>query len=193
MKARSWAVAVAVALICAARAADAETAYVIEQLVVSVNSTPDGNGERVASIKSGDRVDVLERQDEQAHIRLGNGLEGWVKGGYLSNELPLQQRLAARGEELASARADVSRLESELATARTAAVHDAAPEAQNTTPSPTPVSNPPLFDSGSAAHAAPSWGLLIGTSVLALALGFLLGWRVLDRRIRRKYGGLKIY
>ena len=32
--------------------------------------------------------------------------------------------------------------------------------------------------------------LLIG---LALIAGFVLGWRMLDRRIRRKYGGLRIY
>jgi hypothetical protein len=37
------------------------------------------------------------------------------------------------------------------------------------------------------------WAWASGCSLIALALGFLLGWRALDRRIRRKYGGLKIY
>jgi hypothetical protein len=32
-----------------------------------------------------------------------------------------------------------------------------------------------------------------GITLLALALGFALGWRMLDRTIRKKYGGLKIY
>ncbi len=38
-----------------------------------------------------------------------------------------------------------------------------------------------------------AWGWLAVAAVLALATGFVLGWRVLDRRIRRKYGGLRIY
>jgi hypothetical protein len=34
----------------------------------------------------------------------------------------------------------------------------------------------------------------VGLSALAaLAVGFALGWRTLDRTIRKKYGGLKIY
>jgi hypothetical protein len=41
--------------------------------------------------------------------------------------------------------------------------------------------------------AKPSWVGVIACSLVALLLGFLAGWRVLDRRIRRKYGGLRIY
>lgn len=39
----------------------------------------------------------------------------------------------------------------------------------------------------------PTWEWVIGASAAALIVGFLLGWRTLDRRIRKKYGGLKIY
>jgi hypothetical protein len=34
---------------------------------------------------------------------------------------------------------------------------------------------------------------VLGTGVVMLIAGFALGWRTLDRRIRRKYGGLRIY
>ncbi|MGB8327311.1 MAG: hypothetical protein WCE48_07000, partial [Steroidobacteraceae bacterium] len=46
-----------------------------------------------------------------------------------------------------------------------------------------------------ATSARPSYGrpLVIAAALASLAIGFLLGWRTLDRRIRRKYGGLKIY
>ena len=44
-----------------------------------------------------------------------------------------------------------------------------------------------------AQPAGPAWGWLISVALLALAAGFVLGWRLLDRRIRRKYGGLRIY
>jgi len=34
---------------------------------------------------------------------------------------------------------------------------------------------------------------LIGAAVVMLLVGFIAGWTTLDRRIRQKYGGLKIY
>ena len=39
----------------------------------------------------------------------------------------------------------------------------------------------------------PTWEWVIGAAVVALIVGFMLGWRMLDRRIRKKYGGLRIY
>ena len=61
-----------------------------------------------------------------------------------------------------------------------------------------------LGDAAAAADAAPfasatlpelhaSWGWTAGAAVLGFAVGFLFGWRTLARRIRRKFGGLKIY
>ncbi len=45
----------------------------------------------------------------------------------------------------------------------------------------------PLFD------VQPSWKWVIGAALVALIIGFAIGWHTLDRRIRKKYGGLKIY
>jgi hypothetical protein len=39
----------------------------------------------------------------------------------------------------------------------------------------------------------PSWLVAFAVALLALGVGFALGWRMLDRRIRAKYGGLRIY
>jgi hypothetical protein len=39
----------------------------------------------------------------------------------------------------------------------------------------------------------PIWQWALGCCLLGLIGGFALGWRMLDRRIRRKYGGLRIY
>ena len=56
--------------------------------------------------------------------------------------------------------------------------------------------DPPIH-STAAAPAAPatptSWQGILGAGCAGLALGFLIGWRALDRRIRARYGGLKIY
>jgi hypothetical protein len=82
---------------------------------------------------------------------------------------------SAHEAEVAALRAEVNRLQSELDAERAAAV-PAPPE-----------------ETAAAASARSPWGWLAVTALLALAAGFLLGWRLLDRRIRRRYGGLRIY
>jgi hypothetical protein len=214
---RPWIAALAVA--CVAPSVHAETLYVIEQLVVSVNAAPDGSGERIAQIKSGDRVELLGRQDDQAQVRLPSGQEGWVKASYLSGSLPLQQQLNARSEELERARKEKTQLEADLAAARRAAsAANATSTAIAAAPSQAPAamvreaaapeapaapaagmtesisqSAPPLFAANPLMPARPSWLWALGSSLIALVVGFALGWRVLDRRIRAKYGGLRIY
>ena len=48
---------------------------------------------------------------------------------------------------------------------------------------------------GAQAESAPRrlWVWVSLTAIAALGAGFVIGWRTLDRSIRRKYGGLKIY
>ena len=80
--------------------AASEPRYVTEQLTLAVASEPDGSGERIALLHSGDRVELLEEQQEHARIRLESGREGWVTASYLSAGPPLRQQLAARAQEL---------------------------------------------------------------------------------------------
>jgi hypothetical protein len=232
------------ALAAAAPAIHAETLYVIEQLVVNVNSAPDGSGERVANIKSGDAVEVVESQGDQIHVHLANGKEGWIKKSYLSAEEPLQHRLSESKAEVEKLKQDVTRLQGELAAARTGSPGKAGPTtnmsagspvtksgspaatpspATRPAPAPTPAQAPPASAASSDGDSAPAetrgadspsdptpgepayfmtppdapahpvWHWAVGSFVVALALGFALGWQMLDRRIRRKYGGVRIY
>ena len=59
-----------------------------------------GEGERVGQVKSGDKLELIEREGEEAHVRLPSGKEGWVKGSYLSTEEPLANRLSERVAEI---------------------------------------------------------------------------------------------
>lgn len=200
-----------------------ETVYVIEHVVVSVNSASDGSGERVGQIQSGEKVEILERQGDQARVRLGSGNEGWVKSSYLSASPPLREQLKARTDELEKLKQEKSKLEADLqaarkaasaAAARPAAPPEAAPPpaaAAMTAEPPVPdgspaessahetesdavrTSAPPLFSSEGVMPQRPSWMFSLIATAAALAIGFVLGWRMLDRRIRAKYGGLRIY
>jgi hypothetical protein len=220
------------ALVLVAPAVDAEPVYVVEQLVVSVASAPGPEGERVAQVKSGDRLELIEREGDEAHVRLQNGNEGWIKASYLSAEVPLQDRLTERTAEVEKLKQegerlqqDMSRLESQLEAAR--AAHNVA-SAPSPTPTPTPSPTPSPTPAGTPAPNSPPtetippavsdalsggstpvretvflrspdrpgqtpWPLVLGTSLVMLLAGFVLGWKTLDRRIRQKYGGLRIY
>lgn len=50
-----------------------------------------------------------------------------------------------------------------------------------------------LFPALPVLQLEPTWGWVLGASAVALVIGFMLGWRALDRRIRKKFGGLRIY
>jgi hypothetical protein len=212
---RQSVVAAALALLaCGTAVAQNETLYVIEQLVVTVSSTADGSGERVGQIHSGDRVEVLEKQDDQTRVRVPSGEEGWVRSSYLSSNPPVREQLKTRNEELDKLRQEKTRLEADLASARKAASTASAAIASQPVTAPaavaaTPVaaepapaqpsaaepapSNPPLFAAGGFMPSRPSWIVALICSAAALGIGFALGWRMLDRRIRAKYGGLRIY
>jgi hypothetical protein len=141
-----------------------------------------------------------------------------MRSSYLSSSPPLREQLKTRTDELEKLRADKTRLETELATARKAASAAASAPVASTppppvanAPAPTPEeppssgppagtataeaapSNPPMFASDGLVPSRPSWLVAIAVSLLTLIAGFVLGWRVLDKRIRAKYGGLRIY
>lgn len=210
-----------------------DSMYVIDQLVVGVNNAPGGAADRVATIKSGDRVEVLGRDGDDTRIQLGNGTTGWVKSSYLSSEQPLQRRLQDRTAEVEKLKQDIGRLQSQLTAAGTAASRDAsatgapahgAAATARSGAEPTAggasaggasaFGTPAVGGTAAKNEAAPTvaavrdasffmtapdqvprfpWQWLLGAFVLALPIGFFAGWRVLDRRIRRKYGGLRIY
>jgi len=120
---------------------------------------------------------------------------------------PLQGRLIERGAEVDKLKLDVNRLRFELAAAR------ASPSELRTTRNGVPGTDTPSLPSSTDMLSAPTiresidifsslrtpvparplWQWLLGTSVVMLLLGFALGWRMLDRKIRRKFGGLRIY
>ena len=192
-------------LLCAlaAPAARAETLYVVEQLVVNVNSTPDASGERIATVKSGETVEALERVRDQVHVKLAGGKDGWIRASYLSADEPLRPRLAERTAEVARLKEDVSRLQAQLDAARStvgAAPGGGAAASAPAAPAPAasaedPASPPPraLFAGAAEENPRRVWPWALGAALLALCVGFALGALVLDRHIRRKYGGLRIY
>ena len=203
MRAGPGLAALALAGLALPAALRAESLYVIEQLVVSVASAPDASGERVATLKSGDRVEVLERAGDEVHVRLANGREGWVRASYLTADEPLRVRLAQREAELARLSDELSTLKAQVrsapspgapAPAAGAGAGGVAAGAASSHVTEDAAIPPPgaLFSAGEE-RSRPWWPWALAAALIGFGTGFGLGALMLDRRIRRKYGGLRIY
>jgi phage protein D len=209
------AAALSLALLAAAgRAAhgQAAPAYVTDELVLGVYAEQSTQGQRLATLHSGASVETLAVSGESTQVRLPDGRTGWVKTSYLTTREPAAVRIKQLQDELdrtrattpalaeAAERSEVARLTRELA-ARQAESSMAAAG------SPASRTSDAATASTSATAAAPGdskdlsdgrpfdphpW-LWIATLCIALACGFWLGYAVLARRIRAKFGGLKVY
>ena len=176
-------------------------AYVSDELVLGVYAEQNNQGQRLATLHSGSSVEALAASGEFTQVRLSDGTTGWVKSAYLTTKEPAVVRVKQLEEELdrnrattpalaeAAARKEVERLTRELEQARA----DIAAARDTTSPAIGPAAAAPA-----GGFRAPSGGItgpLIAAVAVALALcgGFWLGYATLARRVKRKFGGLKVY
>ena len=138
-------------------------------------------------------MELLESAGEAAHIRLANGRDGWVRAGYLAEAEPLRVQLAARSAEVVSLRQQLQALSAARAPAGAAPPAAASPAGTAAAaPAAGPSSDEGVPEDSGESRGTP-WGWLIGTALISLGVGFAAGWLVLDARVRRRYGGLRIY
>jgi hypothetical protein len=179
----------------------AATAYVSDELVLGVYAEQNNQGQRLATLHSGTSVETLAQNGDFTQVRLADGTTGWVKTAFLTATEPAVVRVKRLEEELdrtrattpalaeAAARSEVERLkqelaarQSELAAARGGAASPAAP-AQPATGPLTAIQAP----------AETLWVIAGIALLIGLACGFWLGYATLARRVRDKFGGIKVY
>jgi hypothetical protein len=179
----------------------AATAYVTDELVLGVYADQSTQGQRLTTLHSGARVETLAVSGEATQVRLGDGTTGWVKTAYLINSEPSSVRIKKLQEELdrsratppalaeAAERSEVERLTRELSSRQsepaTAAVATAGVVAADSS----------SVDGGAAmqGRVTPRLWLWIAALFIALGCGFWLGYAALARRIKDKFGGIKVY
>ena len=210
MKMRSLALALILAPLAAALA---DTAYVSDKLVIGVYATASTEGERLAQLSTGDSVEVLSRELEYAQVRLADGREGWIKNSYLSDEAPAATRIAALQSEVQKLKAAADKnaqsasqstadakknaeLKKALDAARAELAARAqpaspAPEVQAAAPSDEVLAIEPIGADLAYRRKAWIWGTVV--ALLTFGIGFGFGWYLLDRKVRARYGGLRVY
>ena len=180
----------------------AATAYVSDELVLGVYAEENNQGQRLATLHSGTSVETLAQNGDFTQVRLSDGTTGWVKSAFLITKEPAVVRVKQLEEELdrsrattpalaeAAARSEVERLKVELAAKQSEL--DAMRAG-----GPAPVIESPAASGALAAihaAAAPRWPVITGiAAAIGLACGFWLGFATLARRVRAKFGGIKVY
>ena len=117
----------AASLVSVVSRVSAETAYVSDQLVLNVYTEQNQQGQRLATLHSGARLETLATSADFTQVRLPDGIVGWVKSSYLTTDEPAAVRLKQLQEELdrsrattpalaeAAAKSEMERRERELA------------------------------------------------------------------------------
>ena len=182
-------------------AAVADTAYVTDVLRLGLYEAADTSGRSFRALESGQAMEVLSRDRNYANVRLPDNTEGWVKAAYLVDDKPARlivaETMAARDalatelEELKQAfsgpAATIDALKNETAgldgqlvdaNAEITALQERNADLQG-------------LEEKYRGSLPLSWvGIALGVCVLG---GFLFGLWWVDRRSRRRHGGIRIY
>lgn len=176
----------------------AATAYVTDELVLGVYASQNAQGQRLTTLHSGATVETLAVNGDSTQVRLADGIVGWVKSAYLVTSAPATVRIKQLQDELdrnrattpelaeAAERSEVERLTRELAAARAGASAQPPAAGGGSASLDAPVG-------GAVRGPAPHVGLWVTAVITALCGGFWLGYASLARRIRGKFGGIKVY
>ena len=103
------------ALVFAAACTHAETAYVSDQLVVTLRAGPSTSAGAVGNVRSNATLEVLDRDGRWAQVRTANGERGWVSSQYLRSRPTAKLKLDETEKALAAANQRIDELDDQLA------------------------------------------------------------------------------
>lgn len=196
---RSTAAAVVLLAALSPVCVSAAPAYVTDQLRLGFHRAPDTSDNPFRMLQSGEKVEVLERNRFYARVRASDGVEGWVKAGFLMNDRPAVLRVAeveakeseldaeleriaaereSNGQEIASLKAKVDEATEQLQVVQ---AENLSLQQENED-----------FQKRFSIPSVPiTWTL--GGALFTLLAGFLLGLLWVDHRSRKRHGGIRVY
>ncbi len=176
---------------------EADVVYVTDELRLGLYASEDTSGRALKTLVSGARLEILERSLMSIRVRTEDGDQGWVKTAFVVDREPARRRvarieseltetaaaLAAKTSEVDELSDRIANLDADLASAKQG-IED-LPELRT--------ENATLRAALSEGGLRVPWPWLVVAVLIALVIGMAAGYRWLDRRVRRQFGGLKIY
>jgi len=181
--------------------ASAETLWVTDMLQLELYASSDMSGSPIKRLRSGDRLDVIERGSRYANVRTDDGQQGWVKSLYLIDKEPARARINKLEDENTSLDASVIKLKTQLDAERGKVKeleqrHLGAAGQKEATIEELErlrVENKDMLRQLSAYSSSVPVSWLLIVVLLAVGGGFVAGWYWVDSRSRAKHGGYRVY
>lgn len=181
--------------------ARAETAYVTDKLRLGLHKAADTSDRAFAQLQSGDAVEVLERNRLYGKVRTADGKLGWVRIAYLTGDVPPRRQLQLVEKERDAALARVEQLAASIETR--AAELDERERQLDANMAADALAREELMQLRQSTVELRSslvqyaWNVPVTWALSLAALGVLIGavsvWWWIDRRLRRRHGGFRIY
>ncbi len=173
------------------------TVYVTDELRLGLYTDEQTTGRPFRTFASGDKLEVLERALMSVMVRSEDGAEGWVKSAFLISTPTAKLRLAsleqastAMSDQLSALQAArtvtetrIEELEADLAKAQAGLTNLPALERQNQSL---------RAELEAVGTTVPRYWLAL-SAFGALVIGCLVGYYWLDRRVRKQFGGVRVY
>ena len=178
----------------------AETAWITDKLRLNMYELPASQGNKIATLTTGTRVEIIERQRLYAKVRTPSGLVGWVKGAYLETVKPATLRLTelqARHRQvlrqLAELRQQFNQLNRETRDIRATRMAERAKlkSARELMQQYRHQANS-LQQKLDSMRASLPLGWVLGLITAALLIGLILGYMLYDARLRKRHGGFRL-
>jgi SH3 domain protein len=179
----------------------AETIYVTDELQLDLYLLPDLSGAPIRKLRSGDRMELIERDGRYSNVRTEDGQAGWVKSLYLVSTEPARTRVNQLEKSNEGLEATVKKLRSQLTGQKdqVAELQNQQSGAAEQNASAAAELKQLKEDNADLAAKLDSYGTSVPVSWLLTGLvvmligGFVGGWYFVDRRSRSKHGGYRIY
>jgi uncharacterized protein YgiM (DUF1202 family) len=186
-------------LALAAVRAPAATAYVSDDLLLTVYAETNNQGQRLTTLHSGAVLETLGTEGDYTQVRLADGITGWAKSSYLTSREPAVLRIKKLEEELDRARASPAGQSEAAARSELEQLHHTLQDKQQEidtlharAQTQGSTASPPARADIVPVGAGGGW-LTAVLVLLAAGAGFWLGYATLARRVRTRFGGIKVY
>ncbi len=189
----------------------AETLYVGDTLRVGIRPEPNKNLPSIAIIKTGAELELLQRRGSFAKIRTKAGVEGWVTSAYLSKNSPSVKKLKDAQIKINQLEKKTAELQQNLQPGNSGKnekletiINALQQEKQALLTKVEQLKISPVAVSTTSINGANKITLdlkesnftfiyiVIGTIVIILCLGFLLGVSWHKNQVTKRLGGLRI-
>jgi len=181
--------------------ATAETGYITDRLILGLHQAEDTSDRAFRSLESGQEFEVLSRDRLYAHVRLPDGVEGYVKAAYIVDVKPAKLVVS-------ETQAEVDRLSAELEESRQAFAEPAAAiaalkadasalqenlDASQLRANELEEENASYLSRAERYQYSLPYSWVIGAIGACLIAGFIVGLWWVDHRSRKRHGGIRIY